>query len=120
LDAVLIGQPLLERRQHQAGRDHAGLALADHLEQIHLLERFRIAHALRAAFAQLHRYGIELLMRQQRVTASTLLRETCAVPSTTYSTPSRCTRSIGWSCRSQRGRRSVSGTLMRWLRRLWG
>ncbi len=35
--------------------------------RVHLLERFRVAHALRAAFAQLDRYGIEVLVCQQRL-----------------------------------------------------
>ena len=46
LDAELVGQAALERRQRQVGRDHAGLALADDLEQVEIAERFRIAHRL--------------------------------------------------------------------------
>src|SRR6185437_149003 len=33
------------------------------------------------------------------LTASTEARDTCAVPSNTYSMPSRSTRAMGWSCR---------------------
>ena len=66
LDAGLVGQALLERRQHQACRDHASLALADHLEKVHLLERFGITHALCAAVAQFHRDRVEVFVFEQR------------------------------------------------------
>ncbi len=38
LDAELVGQTLLIGAQREIGRHHAGLALAQYLEQIHLLE----------------------------------------------------------------------------------
>jgi hypothetical protein len=53
LDAELFGDALLKGGHRQHGGDHRHLAAADHLEQIHALERVGVDHAAMAVGAQL-------------------------------------------------------------------
>ncbi len=100
LDAELLGEPALERRQREIRRDEAGLALADHLEEIEITKRFRICAtsgiAIRRARRQRHRRS------RARGSSAPLRRwrgETCAVPSNTNSTSPRRTCATGCSDR---------------------
>ncbi len=53
-DAELLGDTLLVGGHGQAGDDHGGLALADHLHQVHLRHLVRCHQGLVAAGAELH------------------------------------------------------------------
>ncbi len=58
-DAGLLGDPLLERTECQVGRDHAGLALAEDLEQVLLGQGIGVVEIGMACVAQLDGHGIE-------------------------------------------------------------
>src|SRR5690606_34671259 len=58
-DTELFGEAPLERGQREVRRDQSGLALADHLEQVELAERIRIAHRVVAWLAQFDRDRVE-------------------------------------------------------------